>query len=291
MSLEILPATDAAALEQAYAVRRRVFVDEQGVAEALERDSHDASCRHVLALLDGEPIGAARYRETAVLAKHRGRGVAARIVEHVMAGLPQAAIAYVHAQDSAVGFWARMGFAVEGAAFVEAAIVHRTMALRHEPGSFAITSVVGASPEQVWHHATTVEGITFELGPWLKMTVPRAVDIDALPAQFEQGGLPLPRSLGRSWVLLLGVFPFDWDDLVIAELEPGRRFLERSRMFSMRTWQHERSVEPAAGRTAVTDRLRWEPRSLIPPATAERTVRAIFRHRHRRLAARFGREG
>ena len=63
---------------------------------------------------------------------------------------------------------------------VEADLVQRAMALWHEPGSVAITSVVAASPEQVWHHATTVEGIPFELGPWLKMTVPRAVDSDAL---------------------------------------------------------------------------------------------------------------
>ncbi len=35
--------------------------------------------------------------------------------------------------------------------------------------------------------------------------------------------------LGRSWILLGGLIPVDFDDLRLVELEPGRRFLERSR--------------------------------------------------------------
>jgi predicted GNAT family N-acyltransferase len=136
MPLEIRAAIDEADRERARAVRRKVFVDEQGVPAALELDEHDASCAYVIALLDGEPVGAARYRETAaghklervaVLAEQRGRGVGARIVQHVLWQLPPDAPAYVHAQESAVGFWARMGFVVEGEPFLEAEIVHRKM--------------------------------------------------------------------------------------------------------------------------------------------------------------------
>ena len=43
------------------AIRRRVFVQEQGVAEALEWDGLDRSCRHVLAeTAGGESIGTGR---------------------------------------------------------------------------------------------------------------------------------------------------------------------------------------------------------------------------------------
>lgn len=136
MSLEIVPATDEAARERARGVRWRVFVEEQGVPATLERDPHDASCPYVLALLDGEPVGAARYRETeagtkiervAVLAEHRGCGAGAGMVRYVLAQLPPGRSVYVHAQQSATAFWARMGFAEEGAAFVEAGIGHRRM--------------------------------------------------------------------------------------------------------------------------------------------------------------------
>lgn len=61
MALRVQEATDEGLRAAARAVRSRVFVEEQGVAAALERDAHDASCPYVLALLDGEPVAAARH--------------------------------------------------------------------------------------------------------------------------------------------------------------------------------------------------------------------------------------
>jgi hypothetical protein len=96
-------------------------------------------------------------------------------------------------------------------------------------------------------------------------------------------------SLGRSWILLGGLVPVDFDDLRLVELEPGRRFLERSRTLSFSVWQHERVVEPLGeGRCRLTDRLGFELRPALawmPGAAglARAIVAAIFRHRHRRL--------
>jgi ligand-binding SRPBCC domain-containing protein len=96
--------------------------------------------------------------------------------------------------------------------------------------------------------------------------------------------------LGRSWILLGGLIPVDFDDLYLAELEPGRRFLERSRTSAFSVWQHERVVEPAGeGRCRVTDRLGFELRGALAwmpglPELARAIVTALFRHRHRRLA-------
>ena len=60
--------------------------------------------------------------------------------------------------------------------------------------------------------------------------------------------------LGRSWILLGGLIPVDFDDLRLVELEPGRRFLERSRTLTFSLWQHERVVEPEGeGSCRVTD--------------------------------------
>jgi hypothetical protein len=96
-------------------------------------------------------------------------------------------------------------------------------------------------------------------------------------------------SLGRSWILVGGLVPVDFDDLRLVELEPGRRFLERSRTLSFSVWQHERVVEPLGeGRCRLTDRLGFELRPALawmPGAAglARAIVAAIFRHRHRRL--------
>jgi hypothetical protein len=146
------------------------------------------------------------------------------------------------------------------------------------------SSVVALPASEMWARAGSPEGINDELAPILRMTVPagmRGKTIDDVEV-----GVPL----GRSWILLGRVLPVDYDDIRLAELEPGRRFLERSSMLSMRVWQHERTVEPAGDHSCtVTDRLTFllrRPLAWIPGShrVAAAIVRFLFRHRHRRLS-------
>ena len=143
-------------------------------------------------------------------------------------------------------------------------------------------SVVDAPAHQVWTRVVTPEGIDDEMRPWMTMSMPRGlgpVTVDTVPV-----GVPL----GRAWLRLFGVIPFDFDALTIAEIEPGQRFHEKSTMLSMRRWEHERTVTPVGdGRAAVHDRLTFESRlaALTPVLTA--IVRAFFAHRHRRLQRHF----
>jgi ligand-binding SRPBCC domain-containing protein len=152
------------------------------------------------------------------------------------------------------------------------------------------TSSLSAAAEDVWRRAVSPEGINHELGPWMRMTMPKSVrgmTIDEVPV-----GEPL----GRSWILLFGVVPVDYDDLMLAERGPGFRFLERSKLLNMSSWQHEREVRPAGEGCEVTDHLTFELRA-VPRAIPgmHRLARAViamtFRHRHRRLAAWFGSAG
>ena len=132
------------------------------------------------------------------------------------------------------------------------------------------------------------EGINDELRPWIRMTMPAPLRDKSID-DVEAG-----QRLGRSWLLLFGALPFDYDDLALAELEPGRRFLERSTMLSMSTWEHERVVEPRDdGTCEVTDRIAFElrrPLALVPglPGVVLAILRRLFAHRHRRLARHFG---
>ena len=127
---------------------------------------------------------------------------------------------------------------------------------------------------------TTPEGVNHELGPWLRMTAPRHLR--------SLDGVTLGERLCRSWVLLFGVIPVDYDDLTLVRLEPGRGFLERSPMLSQRLWEHERTLEPADGGTRVTDRVRLEPRLRVLGRLSLVVATAVFRHRHRRLLRYFG---
>ncbi len=122
--------------------------------------------------------------------------------------------------------------------------------------------------------------------PLLRMTIPRR--LRGLPLdQF-----PLGQRAGRCWMLLFGVLPFDYDDLCVVELEPPRRFLERSEMLSFATWEHERTIEPrAGGGCTVADRLGFELRrglAWVPglAALARAIIGFFFSHRHRRLRRR-----
>ena len=92
------------------------------------------------------------------------------------------------------------------------------------------------------------------------------------------------------WLRLFGVLPFDYDQLSIAELEPGRRFHEESTMLSMRRWRHERTVTPEGDtKTIVRDRITFQTCAALgfaAPLIAA-VLRALFGHRHRRLQQHF----
>ncbi len=125
---------------EAGAIRKTVFVEEQGIPADLEWDAADASCVHALArnrlglalatgrLLPCQP-GVAKIGRMAVLPSLRGSGVG----HQVLVALMQAAKArgdtsvLLHAQASAAPFYLRAGYSVEGAPFDEAGIPHLAM--------------------------------------------------------------------------------------------------------------------------------------------------------------------
>jgi hypothetical protein len=104
------------------------------------------------------------------------------------------------------------------------------------------------------------------------------------------GGLDLasigPGSLGRSWILLFGLLPIDYDEIGLERVD-RRGFLERSTMLSQRLWEHERTIERAEGGCRVSDRIAWEPRAPLPGSLLRPLFGAVFRHRHRRLRRYF----
>ena len=110
-------------------------------------------------------------------------------------------------------------------------------------GSFEVSSRIGAPAAEVWAFATTAAGINEELMPIVRMTVPRGLEGD-----FAIADVVAPQRLGRSWLLLGGLIPFDWDDIGIERIGPGFAFSERSTMLSQRAWHHDRSVDAWRGR-------------------------------------------
>ncbi|EHP40171.1 hypothetical protein OR16_27227 [Cupriavidus basilensis OR16] len=120
------------------------------------------------------------------------------------------------------------------------------------PLMFELASSLPIPASQAWQRATTSGGINDELFPWLRMTAPPAMRGKAIDE------LPLGERLGRSWLLAFGMLPVEVDDIMLAEVGPGYRFKETSRMLSMRSWVHERTIQDTPGGCEVHDRLTFE---------------------------------
>jgi YbgC/YbaW family acyl-CoA thioester hydrolase len=132
--------------DAAGAVRREVFVKEQGIAPDIEWDSHDAQALHVVArnrlglpvatgrLVDwahaGEP-GVAKIGRMAVLQPLRGSQLGAQVLKELIEAARSRHFERVilHAQSSAAGFYERAGFERLGPEFEEAGLAHVKMHL------------------------------------------------------------------------------------------------------------------------------------------------------------------
>lgn len=130
---------DATLGDRARAVRRQVFIEEQGVDESLEVDGKDADATHLL-LTDGDtPIGTARLRypdpatvkieRVAVLESYRSEGLGRQLMERAEAHAREAGAttARLHSQEPVVPFYERLGYEPVGEPFEEAGIPHRAM--------------------------------------------------------------------------------------------------------------------------------------------------------------------
>ena len=121
------------------ALRRAVFIEEQGIAEADEIDDLDDTAVHLLALDGDMPVGTARLLfdgvtgkigRICVLSSHRGTGLGKALVEAGVAHLktlPGITKAKLGSQDHAIGFYEKLGFQAYGPFYDDAGIPHRNM--------------------------------------------------------------------------------------------------------------------------------------------------------------------
>ncbi len=120
-------------------LRRTVFIEEQGVSEMDEVDDLDHVATHLLATLNGQPIGSARLLTTGttgkigrvcVLLAHRGTGLGAALIHAAIAQLRTDRTltqAKLGAQTHAIAFYEKLGFTAEGPVYDDAGIPHRDM--------------------------------------------------------------------------------------------------------------------------------------------------------------------
>ncbi len=139
--VEVIRATEEQDLKKAFKVREQVFVEEQKVPRDAEYDAFEESANHYLAMCEGTPCGAARWRKTehgiklerfAVLPDFRNKQIGAEVLKAVLRDVKaeeNGKKVYLHAQLPAVNFYKRNGFITEGDLFTECDIQHYKMVL------------------------------------------------------------------------------------------------------------------------------------------------------------------
>ena len=139
--LEILIKPWQEASQAAYPIRKKVFIEEQGVPEDMELDEHDPLAKHALAYQDGLCVGTGRLvrldnhhaqiGRMAVLNDYRNQDIGSAILGSLitLAKAEGVSTLVLHSQISAAPFYAKFGFVAEGPIYEEAGIAHRNMIL------------------------------------------------------------------------------------------------------------------------------------------------------------------
>ncbi len=131
-----------AELEAAFNVRRRVFIEEQGIPEEIELDEYDRVATHIV-VRDGDKViatarvqfpadGLAKIERMAVLENFRRRGIGKEIISFLSQELRKRKVEQVvlHAQYAVIDFYRSCGFEETGEPFPEAGIKHIKMQKR-----------------------------------------------------------------------------------------------------------------------------------------------------------------
>ena len=129
-------------LQQAYHVRKTVFVEEQKVPIEEEIDHLEEDSTHfIVTNEDNDPIGAGRFRvvdsygkveRICVIAEARTSGVGRALMEAIeqYALSQEIEITKLNAQVQAIPFYESLGYAIISDEFLDAGIPHRTMKKR-----------------------------------------------------------------------------------------------------------------------------------------------------------------
>ncbi len=129
------------ASKTAFAIRQKVFIEEQGVPEDLELDELDPLAMHALAYQGSECIGTGRLvnigggygqiGRMAVLPRFRKNGVGQAILKRLIDQAQSEGMVslILHSQVTAIPFYEKQGFQAQGDIYDEAGIAHRNMIL------------------------------------------------------------------------------------------------------------------------------------------------------------------
>lgn len=125
-------------LEDCFYIRKKVFVEEQGVPEESEIDEYESESIHLIGYDNGQPVATARIRpinettvkieRVAVMKSHRGQGMGRMLMQAVESlAKDEGLCSYYECPRHAIPFYESLNFKMRGNIFLEEGIEHIEM--------------------------------------------------------------------------------------------------------------------------------------------------------------------
>ena len=136
MVINIKTATTKKDKDKCFSIRRNVFVKEQNILEKIEFDDESIDATYFIAQYKNIYVGTARCRLTdfgiklerfAVLKSYRNLGVGKQLALYILNSIKNEKLIYLHAQETVINFYSKLGFKRSGSQFFEAEILHQKM--------------------------------------------------------------------------------------------------------------------------------------------------------------------
>tara|TARA_A100001035_G_scaffold163302_1_gene129217 strand:- start:430 stop:861 length:432 start_codon:yes stop_codon:yes gene_type:complete len=143
MVINIKTATTKKDKDKCFSIRRNVFVKEQNILEKIEFDDESIDATYFIAQYKNVYVGTARCRLTdfgiklerfAVLKSYRNLGVGKQLALYILNSIKNEKLIYLHAQETVINFYSKLGFKRSGSQFYEAEIPHQKMIYNHRLG-------------------------------------------------------------------------------------------------------------------------------------------------------------
>ena len=127
-------------MNDVFEVRRVVFVEGQNVPKKCDLDGLDDTAKHVIVLLNNQPIGCARIRflesnakfeRIAILEKYQGMGFGIKLMNFLIEYIKKEGFKKItiHSQYYIKDFYTKCGFKEKGKKFIDVGIAHIEMEL------------------------------------------------------------------------------------------------------------------------------------------------------------------
>lgn len=139
MNVKITKAISEDEISACMSIRRKVFIEGQGVPEEIEADGKENKCDHYILKIDDFAAGAARVRylgekskiqRVAILDEYQGKGLGRKLMQYIIEDIIKKNVAksmILSSQLHAIPFYESLGFIVSSEEYMEAGIKHKDM--------------------------------------------------------------------------------------------------------------------------------------------------------------------